>query len=98
VQPLAYPGRAPHIHFALSRDDFGSFVTQMYVAGAPENERDFLLTRIRDRRARERLIVPLSPAGGGELAGEFNIVLASDAPLERGKAPVDLWRPGMLYS
>jgi protocatechuate 3,4-dioxygenase, beta subunit len=87
VRPLPYPGRAPHIHFALSRPDFGGFTTQMYVAGAPENERDFLLSRIRDRRARESLIVPLSPSGAGELAGEFNIVLAGDGRLQRGTAP-----------
>jgi protocatechuate 3,4-dioxygenase, beta subunit len=79
VRPQAYPGRAPHIHFALTRQDFGSFTTQMYVAGAPENERDFLLSRIRDPRARNSLIVPLSaaPGGGRELAGEFNIVLGN---------------------
>ena len=89
VKPLAYPGRAPHIHFALSRQDFGTFTTQMYVAGAPENERDFLLSRIRDRKARQSLIVPLSPAPGtgAELAGEFNVVLAGDGPLRRGTRP-----------
>lgn len=89
VKPLAYPGRAPHIHFALSRQDFGTFTTQMYVAGAPENERDFLLARIRDRKARQSLIVPLSalPGSGGELAGEFNVVLAGDGLLGRGARP-----------
>lgn len=87
VKPSAYPGRAPHIHFALTRADFGSFTTQMYVAGAPENERDFLLSRIRDRRARESLVVALAAAGNGELAGAFDIVLAGDGRLERGSAP-----------
>jgi protocatechuate 3,4-dioxygenase beta subunit len=87
VRPLPYPGRAPHIHFALTRSDFGSFTTQMYVDGAPENERDFLLSRIRGRRARESLLVPLKPAPGGELAGRFDIVLAADGRLQRGSAP-----------
>ena len=87
VRPLAYPGRAPHIHFALTRQDFGSFTTQMYVAGAPENERDFLLSRIRDRRARERLVVALAPGAAGELAGQFDIVLGAGGGLQRGKAP-----------
>ncbi len=88
VKPLAYPGRAPHIHFALTRQDFGSFTTQMYVAGAPENERDFLLSRIRDRKARSRLIVPLAPAAGTgtELAGVFDIVLG-DGLVTRGARP-----------
>ena len=89
VKPVAYPGRAPHIHFALTRKDFGAFTTQMYVAGAPENARDFLLSGVRDRRARASLIVALAPssATAGELAGEFNIVLADDGRLQRGTLP-----------
>jgi protocatechuate 3,4-dioxygenase, beta subunit len=87
VKPVAYPGRAPHIHFALTRNDFGTFTTQMYVAGAPENDRDFLLAGIRDRRARASLIVALTPASAGEVAGEFNIVLADDGRLQRGSLP-----------
>ncbi|MBC8007962.1 MAG: intradiol ring-cleavage dioxygenase [Prolixibacteraceae bacterium] len=89
IKPLAYPGRAPHIHFALTRKDFGTFSTQMYVAGAAENERDFLLSGIRDRKARASLIVALepSPAFAGELAGEFPIVLSADGRLKRGALP-----------
>ena len=81
VRPVAYPGRAPHIHFALSDTRFATFYTQMYLAGAPENERDFLLRSVRDRRARESLIVNLEPsapaeaAQGSKLAGRFDIVL-----------------------
>ncbi len=77
VRPVAYPGRAPHIHFALSDRRFATFYTQMYVAGAPENERDFLLSRVRDARARNSLIVDLEPSQveGSELVGRFDIVL-----------------------
>jgi protocatechuate 3,4-dioxygenase beta subunit len=77
VRPMAYPGRAPHIHFALSDSRFATFYTQMYLAGAPENARDFLLSSVRDRQARERLIVALQPsaAQGAEQAGRFDIVL-----------------------
>jgi protocatechuate 3,4-dioxygenase beta subunit len=89
VKPIAYPGRAPHIHFALTRQDFGTFSTQMYLAGAPENERDFLLSRIRDPKARQSLIVPLvsAPGGADELVGEFNVVLAGDGRLGRSTLP-----------
>ena len=77
IRPVAYPGRAPHIHFALSDRRFSTFYTQMYVAGAPENDRDFLLNSVRDPRARRSLIVNLepSPAEGSELLGRFDIVL-----------------------
>jgi protocatechuate 3,4-dioxygenase beta subunit len=49
----------------------------MYLAGAPENARDFLLTSVRDRKARESLIVTMqpSPSEGAEQAGRFDIVL-----------------------
>lgn len=77
VRPIAYPGRAPHIHFALSDSRFATFYTQMYLAGAPENARDFLLSSVRDRKARDSLIVALEPAGvaGAEQSGRFDIVL-----------------------
>lgn len=77
VRPVAYPGRAPHIHFALSDRRFATFYTQMYIVGAPENARDFLLGAVRDAGARNSLIVNLepSPAEGSELVGRFDIVL-----------------------
>ena len=77
VRPVAYPGRAPHIHFALSDSRFATFYTQMYIAGAPENGRDFLLSRVRDRAARDSLIVPLQPSAqpGAQQSGRFDIVL-----------------------
>lgn len=76
VKPIAYPGRAPHIHFALTPKAGRPLVTQMYVAGSPENESDFLLRGIRDKARRDSLIVPLQPVrGSGELQGQFDIVL-----------------------
>ncbi len=76
VKPVAYPGRAPHIHFALSSQSFAKFYTQMYVAGAPENDADFLLSRL-NQHAQDALVIPLlpSPGGGDGLAGRFDIVL-----------------------
>ena len=43
IRPVAYPGRAPHIHFALSGQGVERLTTQMYVAGEPLNEGDILL-------------------------------------------------------
>lgn len=76
IRPVAYPGRAPHIHFGLSSGARAPFFTQMYVAGAPENASDFLLGAVRDPSARERLLVPLLPssAPGAQLTGRFDIV------------------------
>jgi protocatechuate 3,4-dioxygenase, beta subunit len=78
IRPVPYPGRTPHIHFAVSGAGLSRFTTQMYVAGEPLNEHDGILTGVRDPAARARLIVPLRPAPESEanaLAGSFDIVL-----------------------
>ncbi len=78
IWPVSYPGRTPHIHFAVSSSSFPRLVTQMYVAGEPQNERDAVLMSVRDPAARSRLVVPLQPTPGAEtgvLAGTFDIVL-----------------------
>ncbi len=79
IRPVAYPGRTPHIHFAVTPLAGRSFVTQMYVAGEPLNERDGLYASLRDSRQRAALTVRLDPANGieeGALAGTFDIILA----------------------
>ena len=78
IRPVPYPGRTPHIHFAVSGPGLARFTTQMYIAGEPLNERDGVLMSVRDAAARARLIVPLRPAPELEahaLAGAFDIVL-----------------------
>jgi len=78
IKPVSYPGRAPHIHVAVKLKGMETFVTQCYVRGEPQNERDGVLARIRDARARASVIVPFEPAkgsAGGELTARFDIVL-----------------------
>jgi protocatechuate 3,4-dioxygenase, beta subunit len=86
IRPVPYPGRTPHIHFALSGGGFDRFTTQMYVEGEPLNEGDFILSRIRDPAARERVIVRLEPADtveAGALLGRFDIVVGEAEPGSR---------------
>jgi protocatechuate 3,4-dioxygenase, beta subunit len=78
IRPVPYPGRTPHIHFAVAASGLPRFVTQMYVAGEKLNDRDSVLLGVRDPAARARLIVPLRPApeiGREALAASFDIVL-----------------------
>ena len=79
IRPVPYPGRAPHIHFAVSGSDVEPLVTQMYVDGAPENERDRLFRSIRDPRQQASVLVRFAadPAFAGVPAGAFDIVLRS---------------------
>jgi protocatechuate 3,4-dioxygenase beta subunit len=78
IRPVPYPGRTPHIHFAVHVPGRGRLVTQMYIEGEPQNARDGLLNSIRDPQARQSVIVALGPARGAEreaLAGRFDIVI-----------------------
>jgi protocatechuate 3,4-dioxygenase beta subunit len=82
IKPVPYPGRAPHIHFRVSGRDFSPLTTQLYIAGHPLNDTDFLLSSIFDPRARASLMVPFEPVPGqSELAAKFDIVLAANGTL-----------------
>lgn len=79
IKPVPYPGRTPHIHFTISGPGFEPLITQMYVEGAPGNEGDFVLNRIRDPKARASVIVPFERVGDSpELLARFDVVLAAD--------------------
>jgi protocatechuate 3,4-dioxygenase beta subunit len=78
IKPVPYPGRTPHIHFAISGSGYERLVTQMYVAGEPRNADDFVFNHI-DPTARARVLVELQSAPELEpsaLKGVFDIVLA----------------------
>jgi protocatechuate 3,4-dioxygenase beta subunit len=78
IKPVPYPGRTPHIHFAVAGRGSARLVTQMYIAGEPLNDSDPILMAVRDPAARGRLIVALRPSSEGDpagLAGAFDIVI-----------------------
>jgi protocatechuate 3,4-dioxygenase, beta subunit len=69
---------------AVSGPGFEPLVTQLYVAGAPENAADGVLNGVADVQARQRLVVPFEPAAGSAAAewlARFDIVLAADGRL-----------------
>lgn len=85
IKPVPYPGRTPHIHFRIAGRDFPYLATQMYIAGHPQNEGDFLLSSVTDGKAREALLVRFEPIPGtAELAARFDITLANNGTLRRG--------------
>jgi protocatechuate 3,4-dioxygenase beta subunit len=78
VKPVPYPGRTPHIHFKIKRRGESEFVTQCYVKGNPQNERDGVFRGIRDAKARESVLVDFKPIKDSklrELEARFDIVL-----------------------
>jgi protocatechuate 3,4-dioxygenase, beta subunit len=78
IKPVPYPGRTPHIHFAVKLKGQEKFTTQCYVKGDPGNAGDFVLNRIRDPKARQSVIVDFTPVKEsriGEMAARFDIVM-----------------------
>lgn len=78
VKPVPYPGRTPHIHFKVKRKGQPEFVTQCYIKGHPQNERDGVLRGMRDAKTRELVMVdfaPIKESKIGELGAKFDIVL-----------------------
>lgn len=78
IKPVAYPGRTPHIHFAVKAKGMDRFTTQCYVKGEAKNERDMIYKSIRDTKARDAVTIDFAPVAGsraGELAARFDIVL-----------------------
>jgi protocatechuate 3,4-dioxygenase beta subunit len=78
IKPVPYPGRTPHIHFAVLVKGEDEFTTQCYIKDHPGNARDGLFRSLRDEKARQALSVEFTPLEGsrvGELAARFDIVL-----------------------
>ena len=85
VKPVAYPGRTPHIHFAVKMKGRDKWTTQCYVKGEAGNEKDMVLKGIKDAKTRESVIVDFAAIADskiGELAANFDIVM--------GHTPTDI--------
>jgi len=83
LKPVPYPGRTPHIHFAVKTKGRDKWTTQCYVKGEPQNERDGIYRSIGDPKARESVTVDFAPLPGsavGEMAARFDIVMGFTPP------------------
>ena len=78
IKPVPYPGRTPHIHFALKMKGREKWTTQCYIKGEPLNEKDGVYKDIADPKARAAVTIDFAPIKGskvGELAARFDIVM-----------------------
>ena len=84
IKPVAYPGRTPHIHFAVNRQGAKQFTTQCYIKGEALNEKDSIFRKsTRDPKYRKLLEVPFVPmpnSDAGELSAKFDIILGATPP------------------
>lgn len=78
IKPVAYPGRAPHIHFAIKMKGRERWTTQCYIKGDPANPKDGIWKSVKDDAQRESITVdfaPLKSARAGELTAHFDLVM-----------------------
>jgi protocatechuate 3,4-dioxygenase, beta subunit len=78
IKPVPYPGRTPHIHYAVKMKGREKWTTQCYVKGHPGNEKDGIWRNLRDEKQRAAVTVDfaaLPDAKAGELAASFDIVM-----------------------
>ncbi|WP_444814671.1 dioxygenase family protein [Variovorax flavidus] len=75
IRPVPYTGRTPHIHVKVKLGPRELLTTQLYVAGAPGNARDFLWRNLSDQD-RAAVTVPFERAPDGWKAS-FPIVVAA---------------------
>ena len=76
VKPVPYPGRTPHIHYAVKMKGRDKWTTQCYIKGDPGNARDRIWQGLGS--ARDAVTVDFTPIEGsraGELAARFDIVM-----------------------
>src|SRR5262245_38665618 len=64
IKPVPYPGRSPHIHFAIKRKGRKELITQCYIKGHPGNEKDGVYQGIKDEKARRAVTIPFEPMKG----------------------------------
>jgi protocatechuate 3,4-dioxygenase beta subunit len=78
IKPVPYPGRTPHIHFAVKMKGRDKWTTQCYAKGESRNDRDGIYRSIKDPKAREAVTIDFAPVKEsrlGELTAKFDIVL-----------------------
>jgi protocatechuate 3,4-dioxygenase beta subunit len=78
IKPVVYPGRTPHIHLAVKIKGRKELVTQCYIKGHPQNERDGVYRGIRDEKQRAAVTLDFAPLAGstiGELAARWDVVM-----------------------
>jgi protocatechuate 3,4-dioxygenase beta subunit len=78
IKPVPYPGRTPHIHFAIKMKGRKELITQCYIENHPQNEKDGIWKSIKDEKARKSLTIPFEPLKGsrtGELTARFDVVM-----------------------
>ena len=77
VKPVTYPGRAPHIHVAVSLKGKRMLTSQCYIKGDKRNDKDFIYKRL--GKSGQKLtsvdFIPIKGSKSNELTADWGIVI-----------------------
>jgi protocatechuate 3,4-dioxygenase, beta subunit len=76
IRPVAYGGRAPHIHVKIRLGARELLTTQLYVEGDPGNARDFVWNRL-DTADRAAVTAPFAAGADGDLAARYALAVTA---------------------
>ena len=77
IVPTEYPGRTPHIHMKLWREEKNILTTQLYIKDHPRNNKDFLFQRmsLAEQRLNSMRLIPAKDRKMAELQTFVKIVV-----------------------
>ena len=77
IVPTEYPGRTPHIHMKLWREEKNILTTQQYIKDHPRNNKDFLFQRmsLAEQRLNSMRLIPAKDRKMAELQTFVKIVV-----------------------
>jgi protocatechuate 3,4-dioxygenase, beta subunit len=77
IKPVPYPGRTPHIHFAVSKNNDRLLTTQLFIKGHEGNAQDGIFRSLGEEGQKTVAVdfTTLPDSGLGELAASFDLVL-----------------------
>ena len=91
IKPPSYPGRTPHIHYAVSHKNKRVLTTQLYIEGEKQNSKDFLYKAIGEPKLQELCTAAFNPLQGsktGELTATMDLIIGftpEDRANDRGR-------------
>ena len=75
IKPVPYPGRTPHIHFAVLEGGKRRLVSQMFIEGEPGNARDGLYRHLGADAKLVTMKLENAARAGAKLRGALDIVI-----------------------
>ena len=75
IKPVPYPGRTPHIHFAVLEGGRRRLVSQMFIEGEPGNARDGLYRHLGAQARSVTMKLENASRAGAKLQGTLNVVV-----------------------